>query len=237
MKNLLLIAAAISVAACNGNPGHLPSSGSGPRTPTIEEAAGRRMKVEVRYDPDLAPSLAWVAWRGSFLLELNGPQAGLDHLPAVLTPVSGLEDLDPGCLAGPQDGSWVLEPDGSLVVMTVPSSPGGATVELRGRLQLRNQTPAPDDSWGSGEERTEYLVCEGVWVVRPGINCGPDDFSGGTGGLFDALEDEAAPVEPDPEELVAPNATVVLVDDHGHTVRVTGPAAVILRSNAGNRVR
>lgn len=195
MRIIFLAIAALCAVSCNN-----PDRPSVPpdRAPTLEEVRHAVLSGDLALVP---ATDFWIAWNGSVEITFGGPDAGLDHLPATLEPIEGMDELDDGCFSRPLESSWTLADDGTL---TLETATGGeaASLSLSVRLSVHSERVE------AGDERDPYEIVEtirgeGTWEVTPGTACGPDDFSGGRSGratLEQVQRREAAPETSGPDE-------------------------------------
>lgn len=200
---IVVLAAVAAFSSCN--PGR---SGGSSRPATRGEASRAPLSFVARYEAPFVEAF-WADWRGSAVVELSGPEAGLDAMPATADLGEGFDGLD-GCLAGALDGSWTLDVDGVLVASFVAD--GGTVVRLTGRLVSRSRGPA-------ASPRT--IVGSGTWEALPGPGCGPEDFAGGRSGSWTCQQADLVPLKVDPPR--EPRARLLLVGSDGSVTTVTGP--------------
>ncbi len=211
-----MICLALAAGACSDHSDRSKPKLPDDRAPTIEELSTAVLDLVLSYPGHPVPQ--WAAWEGTAKLELGGPEAGLDHLPAALSLLEGFEDLD-GCLSS-ADGRWEIQPDGTFVVTLGPEG-DGATLTLDGKLVIRYRY-SPDG------KIVGILSGSGPFTVSPGIDCEPDDFAGGLVGTWSArLSDD------DSRQSLAgrdrgPHARLLIISDDGSVrLEVDGPASKV----------
>lgn len=230
---LVLLSLAIAAASCGGvrpAPPKLPTASP----PATADLFGSELEVAAIYAPGAGP---WLDWTGVATVRLQAPQAGLSAPPSEVDFGDGFDGVAPSCIAT-APGTWSYdETTGFLAVsfeLGDPASP--MAFEFTGTVRERSRAV---EQWSGnlviGYDVEEWTEASGSWDVSSGALCDPDDWTGGTAGVWTALvqgAQGAVQAASEDEADQGPPAEVLFVDlESGRARRFRGPVGAL--SEAG----
>ena len=225
MKKLLIALAVAAATACDTADNDKPSLPAD-RAPTIGELRAAPSQVTLRYDPATVNPPFWAAWRGLTTATFDGPQAGIDTLPASLSLDEGFEELD-DCMSASAKGSWTLGAAGEFSLITEPETDGGSSLSLVGTVTVHYFYEGQDPTAHTDPKVGHRLIGSGTWTVTPGSACEADDFAGGTTGTWTLERPDAESIASAP--VIGRRARLFALDASGRLTVVEGPLPTVLR--------